>query len=36
MHARRYFFKALDGGDERAGMPLAAFKKLYDIKAFAM
>ncbi len=35
MHARRYFFKALDGGDERAAMPLAAFKKLYDIEETA-
>lgn len=32
MHARRYFFKALDGGDQRAALPIAAFKKLYDIE----
>jgi transposase len=32
MHARRYFRKALDGGDSRAALPLAAFKKLYDIE----
>ena len=32
MHARRYFFKALDGGDQRAALPLAAFKKLYEIE----
>lgn len=32
MHARRYFVKALDAGDKRAAMPLAAFKKLYDIE----
>jgi transposase len=32
MHARRYFFKALDGKDERAALPIAGFKKLYDIE----
>src|SRR5690606_18302514 len=32
MHARRYFVKALDRGDKRAALPLAAFKKLYDIE----
>ena len=32
MHARRYFVKALDAGDKRAAIPLAAFKKLYDIE----
>ncbi|MGH8308756.1 MAG: IS66 family transposase [Steroidobacteraceae bacterium] len=32
MHARRYFFKALDGGDQRAALPIAAFKKLYEIE----
>ncbi len=32
MHARRYFQKALDRGDTRAALPLAAFKKLYDIE----
>jgi transposase len=33
MHARRYFAKALDGGDARAALPIAAFKKLYEIEA---
>lgn len=33
MHARRYFVKALDGGDKRAALPLAAFKKLYEVEA---
>jgi transposase len=32
MHARRYFVKALDRGDKRAALPLAAFKELYDIE----
>lgn len=32
MHARRYFTKALDRGDSRAALPLAAFKKLYEIE----
>lgn len=32
MHARRYFQKALDRGDARAALPLAAFKKLYDVE----
>lgn len=32
MHARRYFTKALEAGDGRAALPLAAFKKLYDIE----
>lgn len=32
MHARRYFVKALDAGDARAALPLAAFKKLYAIE----
>jgi hypothetical protein len=32
MHSRRYFVKALDRGDTRAALPLAAFKKLYDIE----
>ncbi len=32
MHSRRYFRKALDRGDARAALPLAAFKKLYDIE----
>lgn len=31
-HARRYFVKALDAGDHRAALPLAAFKRLYDIE----
>lgn len=33
MHARRYFVKALDGGDKRAALALAAYKKLYEIEA---
>jgi hypothetical protein len=32
MHARRYFVKALDAGDARAAVPLAAFRALYDIE----
>jgi transposase len=32
MHARRYFTKALDAGDARAALPLAAFKKLYEVE----
>lgn len=32
MHARRRFTKALESGDARAALPLAAFKKLYDIE----
>ncbi len=32
MHARRYFFKALDAGDKRAAVPIAAFKALYDVE----
>lgn len=32
MHARRYFVKALDAGDSRAALPLAAFKKLYAVE----
>ncbi|WIG92578.1 IS66 family transposase [Myxococcus sp. SDU36] len=31
-HARRYFRKALDGGDKRAALPLAAFKRLFAIE----
>lgn len=33
MHSRRYFTKALDAGDARAALPLAAYKKLYEIEA---
>jgi transposase len=33
MHARRYFTRALDAGDVRAALPLAAFKKLYQVEA---
>ncbi|MCP5043821.1 MAG: IS66 family transposase [bacterium] len=33
MHARRYFIKALDAGDQRAAVPLDAFKTLYDVEA---
>jgi hypothetical protein len=32
MHARRYFVKALDRGDTRAALPIAAYKKLYEIE----
>jgi hypothetical protein len=32
MHARRYFVKALDAGDRRAALPLAAYKRLYKIE----
>jgi transposase len=32
MHGRRYFVKALDGGDQRAALALAAYKKLYKIE----
>ena len=32
MHARRYFVKALDAGDTRAALPIAAYKKLYEIE----
>jgi transposase len=31
MHARRYFVKALDAGDKRAALPIAAYKKLYEL-----
>jgi transposase len=33
MHGRRYFTKALDAKDARAALPLAAYKKLYEIEA---
>lgn len=32
MHARRYFVKALDVGDRRAALPIAAYRKLYEIE----
>jgi hypothetical protein len=32
MHARRYMVKALEAGDARAAIPLAAFKALYDVE----
>lgn len=32
MHARRYFIKALDGGDERAALVIGAFKGLYQVE----
>jgi transposase len=35
MHARRYFVKALDAGDARAALPIAAFKTLYDVEGTA-
>ena len=33
MHARRYFIKALEAGDQRAAIPIDAFKTLYDVEA---
>jgi len=33
MHGRRYFTKALDAGDARAALPLAAWKRLYEVEA---
>jgi len=33
MHGRRYWAKALDAGDTRAALPIAAYKKLYEIEA---
>jgi transposase len=33
MHGRRYFTKALDANDARAALPLAAYKRLYEIEA---
>jgi hypothetical protein len=32
MHSRRYFTKALDTGDQRAALALAAYKKIYKIE----
>lgn len=32
MHARRYFVKALDAGDTRAAVPIAAFQALYSVE----
>ena len=32
MHARRYFTSALDAGDVRAAVPIAAFRTLYDVE----
>jgi transposase len=32
MHGRRYWIKALDTGDQRAALPIAAYKKLYQIE----
>jgi len=32
MHGRRYWTKALDAGDTRAALPIAAYKKLYEIE----
>ena len=32
MHSRRYFVKALDAGDARAAIPIAAFRALYDVE----
>lgn len=33
MHGRRYWVKALEAGDQRAALPIAAYKKLYEIEA---
>ena len=33
MHGRRYWTKALDAGDTRAALSIAAYKKLYEIEA---
>jgi transposase len=33
MHGRRYWTKALDAGDTRAALPIAAYKKLDEIEA---
>jgi transposase len=32
MHGRRYFVKALDNNDKRAALPIAAYRKLYQIE----
>lgn len=32
MHARRYYVKALEAGDARAAVPVAAFQALYDVE----
>ncbi|MEP6866772.1 MAG: IS66 family transposase [Deltaproteobacteria bacterium] len=32
MHARRYYTKALDAGDKRAALPLAGYKRLFEIE----
>lgn len=32
MHGRRYFKKALDAGDARAAVPIAAFRAIYDVE----
>lgn len=32
MHGRRYFTKALDAGDKRAALAIAAYRKLYEIE----
>jgi transposase len=32
MHDRRYFVKALEAGDARAAIPVAAFRALYDVE----
>ena len=32
MHGRRYFVKALDSGDQRAALAIAAYRKLYKIE----
>jgi transposase len=35
MHSRRRFVKALEAGDARAAVPLAAYQALYDVEAAA-
>lgn len=32
MHGRRYFTKAIDAGDPRAALPIAAYQKIYEIE----
>jgi transposase len=32
MHSRRYFIRALEAGDTRAAIPLAAYQALYDVE----
>lgn len=32
MHSRRYFIRALEAGDTRAAIPIAAYRALYDVE----